>query len=267
MRWAKGIWKQEMAARAAAMLLLGFGLGLGLGGCTPGGRYADEENDQNIQAGKIQRRSGFYQEAEEAFQRALQNNPKSATAHYELGLLYYENMTNYPGALYHFERYRQLHPRPANEDVLKLMIIECKRELAADVPLGTIGLHQQRAIQQLRDTNALLLLELEKLRQQLATRSAQGPAVAAPQTAPDPAAAAEPPSRNPPSSAAATPSPTPTPNPVPTPAARGHTVRPGETMAAIARLYRIDLNALLAANPGVDPRRLQPGQRVIVPAP
>lgn len=235
-------------------------------GCTPGG-YSGEENDQNIQAGKLQRRSGFYLEAEEAFHRALQNHPNSAAAHYELGQLYYEYMTNYTAALYHFERYRALRTKPANDDVLKLMIVECKRELAKDVPLGTIGLQQQQEIRRLKDTNALLQIQVEQLRLQLAQR-------------PPPAAA----NRNPTTMLPSEPSERATSAPAParltapettvstnlpprTPGARTHLVKPGETLAAIARRYKVELSAVIAANPGLDPRRLQPGQTVKVPGP
>ena len=55
-----------------------------------------------------------------------------------------------------------------------------------------------------------------------------------------------------------------------TPAASGapvsndgtHTVQPGDTFAAISRRYSIPLDSLLAANPGVDPKSLRPGQKV-----
>jgi g-D-glutamyl-meso-diaminopimelate peptidase len=42
-------------------------------------------------------------------------------------------------------------------------------------------------------------------------------------------------------------------------------VRPGDTLYAIARKYGTQLPLLLAANPGVDPRRLAVGQRIVVP--
>lgn len=49
------------------------------------------------------------------------------------------------------------------------------------------------------------------------------------------------------------------------PAARTHTVRSGETLDAIARRYRTSVRELERANPGLNPRRLQIGQRLRLP--
>lgn len=44
-----------------------------------------------------------------------------------------------------------------------------------------------------------------------------------------------------------------------------YTVRPGDTFYNIARRYYTTLNAVLTANPGIDPRTLTVGQQIIVP--
>jgi len=44
-----------------------------------------------------------------------------------------------------------------------------------------------------------------------------------------------------------------------------HTIKPGETLEKIARHYRVTIEALMAANPGVDPRRLQIDQSIRLP--
>jgi len=53
----------------------------------------------------------------------------------------------------------------------------------------------------------------------------------------------------------------------PVAAARTHMVKSGETPAAIARKYGVRLDALMAANPKVDARRMQIGQSLTIPAP
>lgn len=44
-------------------------------------------------------------------------------------------------------------------------------------------------------------------------------------------------------------------------------IRPGDTYYSIARRFGIAVEALVAANPGVDPNALRVGQRICVPAP
>ena len=43
------------------------------------------------------------------------------------------------------------------------------------------------------------------------------------------------------------------------------TVQPGDTFWSLAAQYGASLNAMAAANPGVDPKTLQPGMRIAVP--
>jgi LysM repeat protein len=66
---------------------------------------------------------------------------------------------------------------------------------------------------------------------------------------------------------AVAPQPVPAKNPRPAakPKIRTHTVAAGETLAAIARKSGVSLNALLAANPDVDPKKLRVGQPVNLP--
>jgi LysM repeat protein len=47
---------------------------------------------------------------------------------------------------------------------------------------------------------------------------------------------------------------------------RKHTVKDRETMASIARLYRIRVESIMAANPAVQPKRLRAGQALTIPA-
>ena len=51
------------------------------------------------------------------------------------------------------------------------------------------------------------------------------------------------------------------------PAPRTHTVKAGETPSLIARKYGVKVEALMAANPKLDARRLQVGQALTIPAP
>ncbi len=44
-----------------------------------------------------------------------------------------------------------------------------------------------------------------------------------------------------------------------------YTIRTGDTLYSIARKYYTTLNAVLTANPGINPAMLMPGQRIVVP--
>lgn len=44
-----------------------------------------------------------------------------------------------------------------------------------------------------------------------------------------------------------------------------YTIKSGDNFYAIARRYRVSLDDLLEANPGVDPDRLRPGQVICIP--
>lgn len=102
------------------------------------------------------------------------------------------------------------------------------------------------------------------------TRSAGGPASALPtiginRATPNPAETLLPPTRLP-----GAPILTPTPDPtraLPTPIARPgeYVIQPGDTLGNIARAYGLTLEALIAANPGVDPNWLAVGQVIKLP--
>jgi LysM repeat protein len=49
------------------------------------------------------------------------------------------------------------------------------------------------------------------------------------------------------------------------PVAAQHTIRSGDTLDGIARRYGTTVQALQAANPGLNPRRLLPGRTIRVP--
>jgi LysM repeat protein len=46
-----------------------------------------------------------------------------------------------------------------------------------------------------------------------------------------------------------------------------HQVKAGDSFSSIARTYDVSVNSLIEANPGVNPKRLQRGQKIRIPAP
>lgn len=48
--------------------------------------------------------------------------------------------------------------------------------------------------------------------------------------------------------------------------AKTHTIKSGDTYQKVGTLYKVSVNDLIDANPGVDPRRLKIGQPIVVPS-
>ncbi len=240
--------------------------GLMSGGCLPSAP-SDEEKEPYFMAG-ISRVNGMdFKGAIDSFEKAVELNPKSASAHFELGWLYDQKESDPAAAIYHYERYLKLRPTSDKQEMIRTRILACKQQLAQTVSLGPVTERQQRELEQLVEETKRLRADVEKWRayalwlQSLTNRGAAGSPVTRvvqPSTAVGPVAAGSSPS-NPvtPSRAAVTPVVSP----------RTHIVRAGETLSVIARRYGLRVDTLMAANPGVDPRRLRPGQALAIPAP
>ena len=247
-------------------------LGIALGGCLPSDQdQSDEEKEPHFVLGKSRINAMDYQGAVEAFEESLEVNPHSAAAHFELGWLYDEKESDPAAAIYHYQQYLKLNPSAGNTEVIKQRIESCKQELAADVlPLPSTPAAQKQ-ITRLIEQNQQLQDEVNKWRAYFASQSA---AKNQPSTVPNPMAA---------QSSANSGSPPPDHNaspvsdgssqdhPVHSAPAKSilgtHTVVAGETAVRIARRYGISLDALLAANPGLEPRRMRVGQILNIPSP
>src|SRR6478736_41113 len=105
-------------ARAALPLLCS----ILLSGCpSPQGRL-DEEEEPHFLA-----------------EKALDANPNSAAAHFELGCLCEQNQADPAEAIYHYDHYLKLRPNAANAEIVRTHIIACKQELARTVSLGPLA--------------------------------------------------------------------------------------------------------------------------------
>jgi LysM repeat protein len=232
-------------------------LGVAPGGCEPSGQSAaDDVKEPHFVLGQNRVNAMDYSGAVQAFEESLEANPHSAAAHFQLAMLYDEKENNPAAAIYHYQQYLRFDPKAPNADIVNQHINTCKQQLAADVLQLPSSPAAQLQLQQLADKNRQLQDEVDKWRAYYAsqlpakTDLPTAPVRLAPQTAstvspPPTVASANPQAIKP----------------------RTHIVAAGETPAAIARKYGVNLNALLAANPGLNPKKLRVGQPVNLPSP
>jgi LysM repeat protein len=220
-------------------------LALCLSGCIPGDSHVDEEKDPHFQRGINLVNSQDFKGAVEEFEKALETNPHSAAAHFQLGWLYDNKVNDGAAAIYHYQRHLQLMPNSERAQSAQERIRLCKQELAnTQFPLPN-SQNLQREADRLTAENVSLKQQLAALQHQAAARADLGQ----PGAEPVRLAAKAP-------SAAELPGPS---------HARVHIVKERETIRSIAAQYGLKASAILGANPRVDPRRLQIGQSLNLP--
>ncbi len=248
-------------------------MSLFLGGCFPTASTQDEEKNPYFVAGKDRAAARDYKGAIEAFEKALEVNPRSALAHYELGVLYEQHENDYPAAIYHYSKVLKLRPHnayPAQN--ARQRIPGCKLEMLKDDTLATLNPTAMREIERLRKENQQLRQYLEgwadwwkrnsvRLQQTYAPRQTDGASTTRNHDPDSERASANHrtrsnrnESRSSTDEAASAPG-----------TKKIHRIKKGETLMALSRRYRVSLSALRAANPGLDPRHMLVGQSVNIP--
>ncbi|MBE0540808.1 MAG: LysM peptidoglycan-binding domain-containing protein [Verrucomicrobia bacterium] len=226
-------------------------------GCfPPGAGRQEEEKEPHFLRGRARVNSMDYQGAIESFGKALEVNPHSASAHLELGWLYAEKAADPAAAIYHYERYLKLRKSAENAETIRQHIYRLKQELAKGVlPMpSTPGI--QRELEQLAAENRQLREEVEKWRTHYGGRGVTN-TTASPGSGPQTTTTATAPPQGDVLSVA---------SPVRVETGRTHLVRSGETFYSISQKYGVKLDSLMAANPGLNPKRMQVGQRLTIPA-
>jgi LysM repeat protein len=242
--------------RRSVFLLL---LLVGLSGCLPSEGPVNDEKDPHFQEGRNLVNSEDYKGATAEFEQALQTNPHSAAAHFELAWLS-EKAGDYAAAIYHYERHLALQPDSPHAATVQERIRGCKQELAkSEFPLPN-SQNLQREVDRLTAENSLQRQQIEALKAQLAAR----PAVA---TIPVPVPAqSAPPSLDTPVQPPPTkPQTTPRASSPPSSRSKTYVVKAHDTIRSIATHFGVTPNAMLAANPHVDPRKLRVGQTLNLP--
>ena len=113
-----------------------------------------------------------YDGAIAAFENALLSNPKSASAHLELGLLYEEKKANYAAAIYHYQKHLELRPESNMAETVKQHVFSCRLEMAKTVSFLLVSRQVQDEMRRLTATNALLHDQISLLKTQLVDQAA-----------------------------------------------------------------------------------------------
>lgn len=223
-------------------------------GCLPSSQGpVEEQKEMHFLTGKARAIQLDYPGAIEAFEKALEANPRNGSAHFELGLLC-EKQGDFSAAIYHFERFLKLRPDSDHTQIVKERINADKMELSRTAAFAPVTQSLNREFDKLAEENKQLRAEVEKWRAYFAAQSATRPqpsvVTAAGRSEVVMGTVANPANSSP-----------------SRPAGRTHTVKTGDTPAAIARKYGVKLDALLTANPGLEPKRMKVGQVISVPLP
>jgi LysM repeat protein len=267
-----------MISPACRRLVSGLLLLLCAAGCIPTrDAGAEEEREPHFQRGRELSRAKDFRAAAEAYERALEANPRSASAHFELGLLCETQLYDPAAAIHHFDRFLKLRPTSDKAEIVRQRANNCKMELAKLFLIAPNAPSVQKEMDKLRSEVERLGLENNQLRRHVELLTAQATAHSVRVTSTPPAsvpvqvtAASEKKTPSPAAMAPLTPVAAKIPEPAPKSApsaSRTHTVKQGDYPATIAKQYGVKLEALMAANPGLDPKRMKIGQTVTIPAP
>lgn len=237
---------------------------LGLCGCFPPQEAKlDENKNPYLLEGKARVAARDYKGAIEAFEKALEVHPRSALAHFEVAMLYEQHSEqterDYINAMYHYQQVMKLRPPGVYpHDNAKVRIASCKQELVKAESLAPVYYAMDRELQRLKQEN-------QDLRAQVDAFQTQNPRVAQSQTSPPPTPT---PVQAPPQTMAFAGAPNPaTELRSESRVYKQHVVKPNETLASIARVHRVSLQSIMAANPSLEPKRLRAGQTIKIPGP
>lgn len=254
----------------------------------------DDSKNSLLAAARARKDAYDYVGAVNLLERAIDANPRLARAHWELGLLHYQNTRNYAAAVYHLQKLLALDPKWKQAEDAERIIADAKIELAKQAPFGpdtpqgqrlfsgmTTQIHQlanenkelREKLNQSQVSVQQLTFENHQLREELARGAAAGSAPKPANTAsnlitanPVQQEVSKQPARAPATVAkkAPTKSETNYTPPASVSSAARYTVRRGDTAASIARRYGITIRDLGRLNPGLNPSRIKPGDTLRV---
>ncbi|MBM3821730.1 MAG: LysM peptidoglycan-binding domain-containing protein [Verrucomicrobia bacterium] len=147
------------------LLLTASGLGAA---CFPmSGTGQSDERDPYFLEGEGREASKDFLGAAEAYHRAIENNPRNASAHKKLGFLFSQSLDKPDAAIYHFNKLLEYRKDDPHADVIREHVLRCRQRLAQTLSAGVLAKQTQDELLRLTDENARLLKTVAALNQQL----------------------------------------------------------------------------------------------------
>jgi LysM repeat protein len=247
-------------------------IGFALAGCSPMGESsADDEKEPHFVLGKSRINSMDYAGARDAFEEALEVNPHSAAAHFQLACLYDndkdKNISDPAAAIYHYQQFLQFDPKAENADWIRQRINKCKQLLAYDILQLPSSSAAQQQVEKLTEQNGQLQSQVDHLNDVIKQWNAYYASQLAKTNLPAQNNFGAQISSQTPDDISSQPiNPTPQPTPkISKP--RTYVVVRGDTFNSIARKFSISVFALQTANPGVTPKKLRAHSVLNLPVP
>src|SRR6185437_14201593 len=140
-------------------------------GCFPAAdNQVDERKEPHFLTGKGLVGQMDWQGAVDEFEKALEVNPHSASAHFELAWLNEEKVTppDQAAAIYHYEEFLKLNPGSDKTDLVKQHINTCKMELVKNMAAVGGPTGPQRELERVVNENKDLQNQITQLQAQVA---------------------------------------------------------------------------------------------------
>ena len=239
------------------LFLLGW-IGAGIGCSVPTGNQHSSARNLLRYAQRFKKTNP--QQAIQILEKCLQVDPSLVEVHMELASLYMDpSLTNVFDpifAMYHLKKYAQAVQDRSERITVSNFIHQCQLLIQQSILSQSIQENQRlrKMNEELRRRNQELLAQIRQLKaayqlnassltvssQNLSARSGGGPSFVS-YSSSDRGTIR------------------------PSQAKRVHIVKRGECLSSIARRYNVPLQALIQANRGINPDRIFPGQRIIIP--
>jgi LysM repeat protein len=126
---------------------------------------AREERDPLVKTGQAYMEQQKWDEAEQSFKEALDNNPMMARPHLDLALIYQQYKPNYVHSIYHYDRYLELRPESEKAEFINEQKMKLQQAVANNI------IKESAQVKQVLDELNRLRKENASLKQQLSDSS------------------------------------------------------------------------------------------------